>query len=72
MSHTDIAMAGSLNFVELCWEYSRVMKLLGVFNSFKLKQGGDECAQLYAKLFSFLKFDINWVSYFLQQKVGKP
>ncbi len=39
MSHTDIAMAGSLNFVELCWEYSRVMKLLGFFNSFKLEQG---------------------------------
>jgi hypothetical protein len=48
------------------------MRLLGVFNSFGLKQGVMNVHNGVGGLFSFfLKYDISWVSYFFQQKNGK-
>jgi hypothetical protein len=37
VNHTDIAMAGSLNFLELRYGYSSVVRLLRVFNNFVLE-----------------------------------
>jgi hypothetical protein len=48
------------------------MRLLGVFNNFGLKQGVMNAHSWVGGLFFFLKYDITWVSSFLQQKVGKP
>jgi hypothetical protein len=49
-----------------------VMRLLGVFNSFRLEQGVMNAHNCVRGLFSFLKYGISWVSSFLQQKTGKP
>jgi hypothetical protein len=37
VSYTDMAMASSFNFNELCKEYSSGVRLLGAFNNFVLK-----------------------------------
>ncbi len=49
-----------------------MMRLLGVFNSFGLEQGVMNAHSCVRGLFSFLKYDISWISSFLQQKAGKP
>ncbi len=49
-----------------------MMKLLRVFNNFVLEYGVMNMHDCVGELFSFLKYGISWVSFFLQQKVGKP
>ncbi len=43
-----------------------MMRLLGIFNNFGLKQGVLNAHSCVGGLFSFLKYGINWVTYFLQ------
>jgi hypothetical protein len=49
-----------------------VVRLLGRFNNFVLEQGLMSVHRVWGGLFCFLKYDISWVSSFLQQRVNKP
>jgi hypothetical protein len=69
VSHTDIAMSGSFNFLKLCQGYSNGVRLLGVISNFMLEYGKMNAHSCVGRLFSFLKYNIGWVSYFLQQKL---
>ncbi len=43
-----------------------MMRLLGIFNNFELEWGVLNAHICLGGLFSFLKYDINWVTSFLQ------
>jgi hypothetical protein len=57
VSHTNIAMCGSLNFQELHKGYWGVVKLLRVFNELHVGINNDECIGLHGGFF-FWKFVI--------------